>query len=124
MSSANGRDGPIDLASSKSTAPLCQTIECQLFESLVHHLIEKGVLTRNDALSVVQTVAQVHRGQLEEQQPGTVSANNGLAILKRLYSSFELMSDRHSGSAAAHGENVLQLRPPLHDNRPDFYRDD
>ena len=124
MSSASGPDGPIDLESPKSTERLCQTIECQLFESLVHHLIEKGVLTRNDALSVVQTVAQVHRGHLEEQQPGTVSTNNGLAILKRLYSSFELMPARHHGSDVSDGENVLQLRPPLHDNRPNFHRDD
>ena len=124
MSSASGPDGPIDLELANSTAPLCQTIECQLFESLVHHLIEKGVLTKNDALSVVQTVAQVHRGKLEEQQPGTASVNDGLAILKRLYSSFELMSDRHSRSEAQDGENVLRLRPPLHGNRPDFQRDD
>ena len=122
MTSASGPDGPISPDTINSAAPLSQTIECQLFESLVHHLIEKGVLTRNDALSVVQTVAQVHRGTLEERR--TASDDSGLAILKRLYSSFELMAERHSKSETSDGENVLQLRPPLHGNRPDFHRDD
>jgi hypothetical protein len=97
---------------------LRQSLECQLFESLVHHLIEKGVLTRNDALSVVQTVAQVTRGVLEEEQ--LEGSENELAILRRLYSSFELMSDRRLPARALDDGNVLQLRPPLHGDRPQF----
>ena len=120
MSSAYGPDGPTNPESREAAVGLRQTLECHLFESLVHHLIEKGVLTRNDALSVLQTVAQVKRGALEEEQPGTGSADKELAILQRLYSSFELVSDRQFTSQALDGENVLQLRPPLHGNRPQF----
>ena len=117
MSSANGPEGPRDQASNivLSSRP---SVECQLFESLVHHLIEKGVLTRNDALSVIQTVAQVKRGTMEEEQPGDTSAGDGLTMLKRLYASFELMPDRRS--EASDEGNVLQLRPPLHGNQPKF----
>ena len=120
MSSAYGPDGPTNPESQDAPMALRQTLECQLFESLIHHLIEKGVLTRNDALSVVQTVAQVKRGALEEEQLRAGSADNELAILQRLYSSFELVSDRPFASQALDGENVLQLRPPLHGDRPQF----
>lgn len=124
MTSANGPQGPNSHKSDEISVVLHQSIECQLFESLVHHLMEKGVLTKNDALSVVQTVAQVHRGALEEQRTGTGQAENGLAILERLYSSFELVSDRPSSSQAWDASNVLQLRPPLHGEHSDFPRDD
>jgi len=120
MSSAYGPDGPIDHDSRTAPVVLRQTLEVQLFESLVHHLIEKGLLTRNDALSVVQTVAQVARGTLEEGKFEGVSAGNDLAILKRLYSSLELVRDRPSTSQAFDDGNVFQLRPPLHGGRPKF----
>jgi hypothetical protein len=86
---------------------------------LVHHLIEKGVLTRNDALSVVQTVASVHRGALEEQ-PEMAAPDTGLNILKRMYTSFELLPDGRLVSQSSEDGNVLQLRPPLHGERPQF----
>ena len=117
MSSANGPEGLRHRASDivLGSRP---SVECQLLESLVHHLIEKGVLTRNDALSVIQTVAQVKRGAMEEEMPGDASADYGLSMLQRLYASFELMSDRRSEPSDE--GNVLQLRPPLHGNRPTF----
>ena len=120
MSSARGPGGPDDHAIQHASGAASQTMECQLFESLVHHLIEKGVLTRNDALSVVETVAQVKRGTLEEEQVGAAAAQKDLASLKRLYRSFELVSDRPFAARAFDGDNVLQLRPPLHADRPEF----
>lgn len=123
MTSAHGPDAPSHEARDVRVESF-QTMECQLFESLVHHLIEKGVLTRNDALSVVETVAQVKRGELEEGQAGAASAEKDLASLKRLYSSFELVPDRPVASQASDGDNVLQLRPPLHADRPESPRDD
>lgn len=123
MSSAFGPDGPTDRPSHQIPDVLRPTIECQLFESLVHHLIEKGVMTRNDALSVVQTVAEVERGAREEARIELASADDGLAILKRLYSSFASI-DPPFASKAYDSENVLQLRPPLHDDRPEFPQDD
>ena len=120
MSSANGPQGPVDSESHPTPLAPWQTMECELFESLVHHLIEKGVLTRNDALSVVQAVAQVKRGELEGGRPRTASTDNELAILKRLYASFELVSDRALTPQAFKGGNILQLRPPLHGDHPEF----
>ena len=98
------------------------TVELMLFDSLVHHLIEKGVLTKNDALSVVQTVAEVLRGRIEGQStsPQTTAA---LALLERTYSSFEALADRH-GAKRLDGHNVQSLRPPLHAERPKFPSDD
>lgn len=93
-----------------------------LFDSLVHQLIEKGLLTKNDALSIVQTVAQVTRGQLEED--AAVSATSAeVALLRRLYDSFEALRDR-SVPVRANFDNVLQLRPPLHGDAPEFPLDD
>ena len=120
MSSAYGPEGPANSEFQEAPDSLRQSLECQLFESLVHHLIEKGVLTKNDALSVVQTVAQVKRGSLEEEQTQMAAGDNDLAILRRLYSSFELMSDVRGSSQSLDDRNVLQLRPPLHGNRPQF----
>ena len=122
MPSDNGPRDPGEQQPIDRTGALRPSIESQLFESLVHHLIEKGVLTKNDALSVVHTVTQVHRGSLEELEEAT-AADKGLLSLARLLSSFELLSDRHASPQPA-GENVLQLRPPIHGNRPDFTRDD
>jgi hypothetical protein len=94
-----------------------------LFDSLVHHLIEKGVLTKNDALSVVQTAAQLVRGRIhagEESSPETIAA---LTILQRTYSSFEAIQDRR-GAPRVDGGNIHSLRPPLHGDRPQFPSED
>ena len=90
-----------------------------LFDSLVHHLIEKGLLTKNDALSVVQSAAEVVRGQIEDGGDSSLEANSALSILERTYSSFEAMRDR-SSDAGMDGHNVRSLRPPLHGDRPKF----
>ena len=93
-----------------------------LFDSLAHQLIEKGVLTKNDALSVVQTVAEVVRSQMHNgQSPSQTSAS--LAILQRTYSSFEAVQDK-LGAPKLDGHNVHPLRPPLHSDRPQFPSDD
>lgn len=90
-----------------------------LFESLVHHLIEKGVLTKNDALSIVETVASVKHGQLVEGNDPLVEAE--LAMLHRIFESFKAMD---APAARMDGHNVHRLRPPMHSNRIDFPRDD
>ena len=96
------------------------SFEYLLFDSLVHHLIEKGLLTRNDALSVVQTVAEVVRGRIG----GSDVANDAaLATLERTYSSFEALPDRYGGPELD-GHNVRALRIPLHGDQPKFPRDD
>lgn len=90
-----------------------------LFESLVHHLIEKGLLTRNDALSVVQTVAEVKRAQLMDQGSDDFETDAELAALRRLFDSFAAMRE---GPRTGHsdGHNVHELRPPLHGENPSF----
>ena len=123
MSSADGLNGP-NISSPPQHPAARLSIECQLFESLVHHLIEKGVLTKNDALSVVQTVAQVKLGAIEENGSEAAVDDPELARLKRLYLSFELMRERPLTSQAFGSDNVLQLRPPLHRDHPEFPRDD
>lgn len=123
MSSADGPEGPRDHHPNDVPSP-SQTMEFQLFESLVHHLIEKGVLTRNDALSVVQTVAEVKRGELESGQLRIDYVEKALVALRQLYSSFELVAQRPFKSPAADGRNVLHLRPPLHGDNPKFPKDD
>ena len=97
------------------------SVEFLLFDSLVHHLIEKGVLTKNDALSVVQTAAEVVRGQMHEG--GSADKEAALATLERTYSSFEALPERH-GRSGMDGHNVRRLRPPLHGDRPHFQLDD
>jgi hypothetical protein len=89
-----------------------------LFDALVHQLIEKGLMTKNDAMSVVQTVAEVQRGQLNGSEEDA-RTNADLALLNRLYVSFEVMRDRSVPQSSNLG-NVLQLRPPLHGNAPQF----
>ena len=123
MPSADGPQGPDDLES-KAARSTSETVEMQLFESLVHHLIEKGVLTRNDALSVVQTVAEVHRGRLDASEREAGNVHNALTILERLYSSLNLVTERPLSPRIVDGGNVLQLRPPLHGDRPKFPKDD
>ena len=85
-------------------------------------MIEKGLLTKNDALSVIQTVAQILRVYVEEddQSPG---ARSGLTMLERMYASFEAIPDR-SASIDADVGNVRQLRPPVHADKPEFPRGD
>lgn len=124
MSSASGPGGPNDQATDDTPSSPFQTMELQLFESLVHHLIEKGVLTKNDALSVVQTVAEVKRGQREARGNRSAFAENELVVLERLYSSFELVTDRPITSQDHDGGNILQLRPPIHGDNPKFPKAD
>lgn len=124
MPSADGPEGPSDHNPGETPPAQCESMERQLFESLVHHLIEKGVLTKNDALSVVQTVAQVKRGELEGGRFQAQCIERELVILERLYASFELLKDRTFAKQASDCANVLQLRPPLHGDRPKFPKDD
>jgi hypothetical protein len=99
-------------------------VHSQLVEALILLLIEKGVMTRNDALSVVQTVAQVQRGGIVENGDFAAQAGPALEMLQRMYVSFEALSDRH-GIALADGENVHRLRPPIYgDDRPEFPSED
>ena len=99
------------------------SVEFLLVDSLVHHLIEKGVLTKNDALSVVQTVAQIVRGQMDERGDATDKLEAALSTLERTYSSFEALPDRY-GRSGTDGHNVRQLRTPLHGERPRFPSED
>lgn len=122
MTSEGGHDGPGHDDFQLTSALPSPTVEIQLVESLIHHLIEKGVLTRNDALSVVQSVAEVKRGTLEEHRSAAALAD--LAILKKLYSSFELISDLSVDLRTVDGSNLVQLRPPLHRDRPGFPTED
>lgn len=89
----------------------------------MHLLIEKGVLTSNDALSVVQVVAEVQTGILEEGRASTVQTQAAIALLQRMYSSFEAIPNG-AGSVTMDGENVHLLRPPLHGDEPHFPKDD
>jgi hypothetical protein len=98
-------------------------VEYLLFDSLVHHLIEKGVLTKNDALSVVQTAAEVVRSHMQDGLSPALQTASGLSVLERTYSSFEAVGDR-SGALQLDGHNVRPLRPPLHGDKPHFPRCD
>lgn len=93
-----------------------------LFDSLAHHLIEKGVLTKNDALSIVQTAAEVVRGRIGGDEAQSLQAKAALAILERTYSSFEAVGDKRR--AHTDGHNIRPLRPPLHGDTPQFPSDD
>lgn len=115
MSSLDGRNDA-------DTPTKGASVEQQLVESLILHLIEKGVLTKNDALSVVQSVAEVKRGEADEGKTDPASVAKDLKVLQRLYSSFELV--RESPAVAHHDGNVLPLRPPLHGNNPRFPKGD
>lgn len=121
MPPADGPRDPPDNVFQEGSA-VRQSLELQLFDSLVLHLIEKGVLTRNDALSVVQTVAEVERGA-QEEQPGAKS-DCKLSMLARLYSSYETLPERRPSQPPEDDENIIQLRPPLHRGEPTFPRDD
>lgn len=111
MSSTDGRDDDLRIET-------FERVEFLLFDSLVHHLIEKGVLTRNDALSVVQTAAEVVRGRLDGDAMDA-QAKKALATLERTYSSFEALRERQ-GAAPPYGHNVHQMRVPIDRDRPRF----
>lgn len=99
------------------------SVEYLLFDSLVHHLIEKGVLTKNDALSVVQSAAEVVRGRMQARQTSGLQASAALSLLERTYASFDAVLDRQ-GASRLDGHNVHSLRPPLHGDRPKFPSED
>ena len=98
-----------------------ESVEFHLFDSLVHHLIEKGLFTKNDALSVIQTVAQVMQGRLGTD--GEVRAKDALGTLERTYESFQALPDRR-GRPGVDTDKIVPLRPPLHGERPEFPTDD
>lgn len=123
MSSADGSDGADSPISVEPGAHSLTRIDMLLVEGLIHVLIEKGVLTRNDALSVVETAAQVKRGALRDGASDGGWAEADLSALRRLYQSFEAVPDR-PGVVQSDGENIYRLRPPVHDDRPEFPRDD
>lgn len=100
-----------------------EQVHSQLVEALVHLLIEKGVLTRNDALSIVQTVADVQSGKAVEDTDAGSQTQAAITMLKRLYSSFEALADR-TGTVVADADNVHQLRPPIYGDPPEFPRDE
>jgi hypothetical protein len=118
-SDGDGKDHPHEQAHTEALG----SVGYLLFDSLVHHLIEKGVLTKNDALSVVQTVAEVVRSRMDDGETRSQQTSAALATLDRTYSSFEAMQDR-TGAAQLDGHNVHPLRPPLHGDRPRFPSDD
>ena len=94
------------------------TLEAMLFESLLFQLIEKGLLTKNDALSIVQIVAQVKRSEATVDG-GTGNVSDDLTSLRRLYESFHAMRERPTATEADRS-NILELRPPLHGGAPTF----
>jgi hypothetical protein len=117
MFSTDGPDGtgpPSAEAPGEPSAGLAT----RLFESLCYVLIEKGVLTRNDAMSVVQTVAQIKRGALIDITPSKQDEAE-LRLLRHLFTSFEALDDG-SSDVSFSGGNVLRLRPPLHGDQPAF----
>jgi hypothetical protein len=118
-SDSDGKDHPHEQAHADALG----SVGYLLFDSLVHHLIEKGVLTKNDALSVVQTAAEVVRSRLDDGQTPPQRSTAALSILDRTYSSFGAVQDR-AGATRLDGHNVHPLRPPLHGDRPRFPSDD
>ena len=123
MSSADGSDGadsPIDHEAGDHQGARLDTL---LLEALIHVLVEKGVLTKNDALSVVQTATQVKRGALHEGRVASERIRADLGTLQLLYRSFEALSDR-PGVTQPDGQNIYRLRPPVHGDRPEFPRED
>lgn len=118
MNPGDGLEGqdfdPVAVALARSR----ETVETMLFESLIHHLFGKGILTRNDALSIVQTVAEVKRGRAHESELDAAS-DRDLALLKRLYTSFEMMTEPRRSRSEEDGV-VVSLRPPLNRDHPEF----
>ena len=118
MSSESTNGGPPRLDGETSAS-----VEYLLFDSLVHHLIEKGVLTKNDALSVIQTAAEVVRGQKHEVSMDHDRIDIALSMLERTYASFQALPDRYI-RPGLDADNVRPLRTPLHGDRPEFPKDD
>lgn len=114
---------PFDGPRVQSNGEPFNSVEYLLFDSLVHHLIEKGVLTKNDALSVVQIAAEVVRGRIHESGTAAAPFEAALETLERTYSSFDALPDRN-GTQRLDGHNVHPLRSPLHGERPRFPPDD
>ena len=100
-----------------------EEVHSQLVEALVLLLVEKGVLTKNDALSIVQSVAEVQQGRAIEGREPVAQTQAAIHLLRRMYGSFDALADR-SEAALAGARNVHQLRPPIYDGRPEFPRDD
>lgn len=111
-----------DGSGARAYARSFESVEFLLFDSLVHHLIEKGLLTKNDVLSVVQTAAQVVRGRVH-QRGDSITTDADLSTLERVYGSFEALPDRY-GRVGLAADNVHPLRIPLHGDQPHFPRDD
>lgn len=122
MSSADGHDGHPTFSTRFHDGGRFGDLETMLFESLIHHMIEKGLLTKNDALSVIETVAQVKLGQLDDEA-ATPVIDAEIALLRRLYSSFEMLGERSPAEVSKHG-NIRQLRPPYHGDAPKFPHED
>lgn len=99
-----------------------QTVEALLLESLCYVLIEKGLLTKNDVLSVVETVAMVKQASVAGAGGGFQDADD-LRLLRRLFGSFEALDGRPGDGDFAQ-DNVIRLRPPLHQDRPEFPAED
>lgn len=123
MSSADGSDGADTRIDPEAGDHPGARIDTQLLEALMHVLIEKGVLTKNDALGVIQTVAQVKRGALHEGRVAREVSQADLGALHRIYRSFEALPECPVVTEPD-GENIVHLRTPLHRDRPDFPRDD
>ena len=122
MSSADG-PGADPTGSGQANELQGVQVHAQLVEALIHLLIEKGVLTKNDALSVVQTAAQVQRGVAVEARNSGADTQANLRMLQDMYRSFEAVTDRARFRQAAFG-NVHRLRPPIHDDQPEFPGED
>lgn len=123
MPSADGSDGADSRTGREANGNQGMQLDTMLLEALMHVLIEKGLLTKNDALSVVQTAAQVKRGALDEGREAREQTQADLWTLQRIYRSFEALSYRPD-AAQPDIENIFQLRPPVHGDRPEFPRDD
>lgn len=123
MSSSDGSDeADIPTFQPAVEAP-ARNVDSLLVETLIHVLVEKGVLTRNDALGIIVTAAQVKGGESDRGGAAGEEAAAALALLKRMYRSFEALEDRSAGRRYG-GENVHRLRPPVREEQPDFPRDD
>lgn len=107
---------PVPVPSVKAATVRTDTL---LIETLIHLLIEKGLLTKNDALSVVETVAQVQQGVLEEEVAKGASSTQDMHMLRRMYDSLGMLDERPS-DRRVQGENIVQLRPPVHGDHPEF----
>ena len=99
------------------------SVEHLLVDSLVHHLVEKGILTKNDALSVVQTAAEVVSGRAHEVDGVNQGNDAALVALRRIYASFEALPD-NGARPEVDGRNVHVLRAPVHGDQPRFPSDD